>query len=94
MRSLMRFYRPPKKRKKSYSQEKDQLFGNKKRLPCAYCRELITRDEATLDHIKPLSSGGYNRLKNYAVSCQSCNQKKGSMTREQFLNLLSHANPS
>lgn len=88
--SLKRFFRPPKKRKRSYAQEKDRLFGDKKRLPCVYCGKMLARDAATLEHVKPLSAGGYNKPVNYRIACALCNNAKGSMTREAFLNERRH----
>lgn len=32
----------------------------------------------TIDHIKPKSKGGINKLENYQTMCYDCNTKKGS----------------
>ena len=50
---------------------------------CAYC------DAANLplqiEHISPKARGGSNRVSNLTLACQCCNQKKGSVSIEQFL---------
>lgn len=78
-----------KKRKRYNSAaKKNILFAGRRVRPCEYCGTPLTRDVATLDHVKPLALGGYDRLKNCVIACRSCNQKKGSMTRDQFMRLL------
>jgi len=51
---------------------------------CVYCgcdRNL------TIDHVRPRSKGGPTNAENCATACRSCNQAKGSMQVEAFLNL-------
>ncbi|MEL7370103.1 MAG: HNH endonuclease [Myxococcota bacterium] len=50
---------------------------------CQYCREKITRAEATYDHVIPRSQGGTTRWDNIVIACLPCNQKKGGRTPEQ-----------
>jgi 5-methylcytosine-specific restriction endonuclease McrA len=63
-----------------------RLFGNRKRRPCAYCGAKLTAAEATFDHVKALSQGGYDKTRNGAIACHKCNRAKGSKSVEQFLN--------
>lgn len=49
---------------------------------CFYCR----REGNTLEHIKPLSKGGFTTFSNCVVSCFSCNQKKGNLDFYEFIN--------
>jgi len=71
----------------------DRLYGNRQTMPCFYCKKNILRRDATFDHKKPLSAGGYDKGKNGVISCLTCNQAKGSMTVEQFINLrINHDN--
>lgn len=45
---------------------------------CTYCRATLTLEEATIDHIVPLSRGGSrNGWRNMVLSCLPCNQRKG-----------------
>ena len=59
---------------------------------CAYCKLPLSEDEATIDHINPVSNGGHwTDTSNFAVVHQSCNQLKGSMrpeTWEDFQNCI------
>jgi 5-methylcytosine-specific restriction endonuclease McrA len=65
-----------------------RLFGNRKRRPCAYCGTRLTAAEATFDHVKALSQGGYDKTRNGAIACHQCNRRKGAMSREAFLKTL------
>lgn len=49
---------------------------------CFYCR----KKGNTLEHIKPLSKGGYTTFSNCVTSCLSCNQKKGNLDFYEFIN--------
>lgn len=75
-------------RHKSYSQDCDKLYdeqGGK----CFYCKKPVRKENATLDHIIPLSRGGYNKRKNYVMACDSCNNEKGSMTKDEYIKFRS-----
>ncbi len=50
---------------------------------CAYCGAKNTRLE--IEHIKPRSKGGANRVSNLAIACHDCNQAKGNLEIEEFL---------
>jgi 5-methylcytosine-specific restriction endonuclease McrA len=50
---------------------------------CAYCDAKDV--PLNIDHVHPKSAGGSNRVSNLALSCISCNQKKGSKSIESFL---------
>mgnify|MGYP006375470231 FL=1 len=65
-----------------------RLFGGRKHRPCTYCGITLSVESATFDHVKPLSSGGYDKTKNGAISCKSCNNRKGSQTKEDFLSRM------
>lgn len=60
------------------------LFGTRKRRPCHYCEKELTFKTATLDHVIPLSRGGYDRLKNVVLCCSDCNQKKADLHVDKF----------
>ena len=44
----------------------------------AICENCGTDKKLTIDHIKPVSKGGLNRLNNYQALCKSCNSSKGN----------------
>ena len=40
---------------------------------------------SSLDHVIPRSKGGTNRLSNLVLACCECNQAKGSLSVEEFI---------
>jgi 5-methylcytosine-specific restriction endonuclease McrA len=64
------------------------MFGNRRRRPCSYCGAKLTLDQATFDHVKALSQGGYDKRKNGAIACRQCNAKKGAMSVDLFRSLM------
>lgn len=42
---------------------------------CIYC---LSNKNLQIDHIKPVSKGGKNDLKNLQILCRNCNLKKGN----------------
>jgi len=50
---------------------------------CVYCG--ITNSPLELDHVKPKSKGGSDRVSNLVVSCVECNQQKRSQPVEEFV---------
>ncbi|USK84783.1 HNH endonuclease [Peribacillus asahii] len=47
---------------------------------CSYCGEPLTNENATIDHVYPLSQsyGGVNIVENIVSVCRSCNSSKAS----------------
>jgi 5-methylcytosine-specific restriction endonuclease McrA len=50
---------------------------------CAYCDK--TDVPLQIEHVIPKSNGGTNKISNLTLACESCNQKKGSLSIEVFL---------
>jgi hypothetical protein len=50
---------------------------------CAYCGKSDVSLE--IEHIRPKSSGGTNRIGNLALACRPCNERKGARSIEEFL---------
>lgn len=49
---------------------------------CAYCgKENLPLE---IEHIVPKSRGGTDRVSNLTLACHDCNQRKGSLTAEEF----------
>ena len=51
---------------------------------CAYCGAADSRLQ--VEHVRPRSLGGSNRIANLVVACRPCNEVKGSKPVEVFLN--------
>lgn len=45
---------------------------------CGICHIACSRDEATLDHIQPLSKGGEHSMRNVQLAHFVCNSRKGA----------------
>lgn len=45
---------------------------------CRYCNKQLTRFNATLDHVQPVSEGGDNSFDNLITACLHCNSQRGS----------------
>jgi hypothetical protein len=45
---------------------------------CRYCNKQLTRFNATLDHVQPVSKGGDNSFDNLVTACLHCNSQRGS----------------
>jgi 5-methylcytosine-specific restriction endonuclease McrA len=55
---------------------KAQKFRGRTKLPCRYCGRMLTREEATVDHVRPRSKGGSNKPQNFRIACAPCNKDK------------------
>lgn len=55
---------------------------------CAYCAEPLRPSEATADHKHPHSKGGAVSKKNIVAACHPCNQAKGDLSHNQFMNFI------
>ena len=50
---------------------------------CFYCGKTVSNFE--VEHMLPKSRGGSNRIDNLTLSCHDCNQKKDTLTAEEFI---------
>lgn len=66
------------------SKNKRILLFKKYNGHCAYCGAQLQKDSFEVDHIKPKSKDGSNKMNNLMPSCHSCNQLKGSDEIEVF----------
>lgn len=55
----------------------------KHRRRCFYCGKTVSDFE--VEHMLPKSRGGSNRIDNLTLSCHDCNEKKGTLTAEEFI---------
>ncbi len=58
---------------------------------CIYCGDKLTNNNATSDHIIPISDGGNNCQVNLIVCCKDCNNERGAMP---FIDYLHIKNPN
>lgn len=52
---------------------------------CLYCDEKLTSENATADHIVPISEGGNNCQVNLVVCCKGCNNERGNLDFKYYL---------
>jgi len=52
---------------------------------CVYCG---SSENLTIDHVRPKSSGGQDISSNCVTACRPCNQAKGSMHVDVFMQTL------
>jgi 5-methylcytosine-specific restriction endonuclease McrA len=60
-------------------QIKAEMLKRQKGL-CYYCREPLSIEQATLDHVLPRALGGTLKRSNLVISCGPCNVRKGHST--------------
>lgn len=63
-----------------------QMYADQNGL-CAYCAKELNGD-FHVDHMQPLFKGGSNDWTNLAISCKSCNLRKGTQTVREFMGYL------
>lgn len=56
-------------------------------MACYYCDEGLTPKNFSVDHRQPVSRGGTSAFNNLAPVCKRCNDVKGSMTEQEYLDL-------
>lgn len=54
---------------------------------CIYCDKNLTVDNATADHIIPISNGGNNCQVNLVVCCKDCNNERGNLEFKHYLSI-------
>lgn len=52
---------------------------------CIYCENPLNHENATADHIIPISNGGNNCQVNLIVCCKDCNAERGNLEFKSFL---------
>lgn len=87
--------------KKYYNRHKEKIYRTKPVLrhqilieqkhECFFCHKYLFSKDATLEHKIPILRGGTNDESNLCVSCTRCNNEKGAMTVDEYLE-FKHAN--
>jgi 5-methylcytosine-specific restriction endonuclease McrA len=60
-----------------------RLFARAKK--CPYCWQPMKSQDKSLDHMEPLSLGGWHSASNVLVCCRRCNSKKGDTPWAEWL---------
>lgn len=75
--------------RKRYSEDTRKLIYLNANGRCELCGREILLDDMTIDHIRPLSMGGEDSVSNLACTCFQCNQFKGNILPENFMERIS-----
>lgn len=70
----------------------DALIRQGKR--CMFCRDRLTRDDVTAEHLTPRSKGGGDDFDNIGASCLRCNHLRGNLSVGAFRRLLKSRDPA
>jgi len=54
---------------------------------CIYCDTELDKENATADHIIPISDGGNNCQVNLVVCCKDCNNERGNMDFKTYISI-------
>ena len=73
------FFDEPRSRPRFTTKEKDALYKGQKGI-CLGCKKKVPMGGMQVDHIRPLSRGGTERLTNLQLLCGRCNAMKGDGT--------------
>lgn len=68
-----------------FPKEIREMIYHKANGRCVLCGRKILYDDMSLDHITPLAMGGIDDVNNLQSTCISCNQFKGSVLPEAFV---------
>lgn len=72
---------------KQFERRKTQIRFSKKNVflrdgyTCQYCNTSLSKRQATLDHVLPISKGGRSTYENTVCACIDCNARKGNDTK-------------
>lgn len=62
-----------------------EFIDNNKDASCIYCDTKLNYENATADHIVPISKGGNNTQINLVVCCKECNGERGNMDFKHYM---------
>lgn len=61
---------------------RETLYARDKNI-CAYCGDVFSGRELTIDHVRPRSRGGKHIWTNTVSACRPCNNRKGNKTPDE-----------
>ncbi len=62
-----------------------EFLSEHKSAKCIYCNTKLNEENATADHIIPISDGGNNCQINLVVCCKDCNNERGNIDFKTFI---------
>lgn len=79
---LVKYVRPKKNVTVFKALKRKNIFERDEGV-CQYCSVQMSYTQSTLDHVHPRSKGGKDCWENLVLSCQSCNNRKGSKSVQE-----------
>lgn len=73
-----------KRRTSGYAKE---FISHSRNPKCIYCQNKLTYENATAEHILPISHGGNNTQVNLIVCCHDCNSERGNINFFKYLKI-------
>lgn len=73
-----------KRRTTGYARE---FIVKNRKSKCIYCEKVLNLENATADHIIPISKGGNNTQVNLVVCCKDCNVERGNLEFMKYLRI-------
>lgn len=77
------------KKSRTLKQKYGEALYHQANCRCQLCGREITYQDATVDHIIPKAMGGVNDVSNLQIACLACNQLKGSVLPDSFMQRVS-----
>lgn len=68
----------------TFSKEERTAIARSQGYRCMYCGVRLRTENLQIDHMYPVSRGGYNDDDNLQALCRRCNIRKGNHTDEEF----------